>query len=493
MEFMDPKRRRRYTAQLFIGYLLVGLAIALITLILLFVAYGFGYKNGQVIQNGLVFLSSTPNPAQVYLNGERYTSDTNTRLILPTGTYAVMLKRNGYRDWTRSITVQGSQVESFTYPFLFPSVLTTNTAKEYTAAPALTTQSDDGRWLLIAQPGLLTSFDVYDLGNVKKAPVVITLPLGLLTTPQSSQSIQVVGWADDNNHLLLRHTYDANAEYILLNRSNPVQSVNLTRTLGLPASGIELQLRNKHPDQYILYDTTAHTLSLLSQGNATPQVYLQGVLAFATYGDNMTLYATPDADPAKVAIYLYDNGNTYPIRTAAPGTTYLLDISQYSGDTYLAVAAQSEGVAYIYRNPESQIHDRQLGQAVPVQVFRIKNPTYVSFSPGSQYALFESGTNLAVYDAEQLTGFTYSLPDALDSPQARVAWMDSARLDYVSHGQVVVLDYDGSNRQTLVSAAGQYEPAFTPDQKYLYTFVPAATDKTHELLTLTPLRTPADM
>lgn len=493
MEFMDPKRRRRYTQQLFLGYLLVGLAIALITLILLFVAYGFGYKNGQVIQNGLVFLSSTPNPAQVYINGERFTGDTNTRLILPTGTYNVALKRSGYRDWTRSITVQGSQVESFTYPMLFPSALTTDTVKEYTAAPSLVTQSIDGRWLLIAQPGALASFDVFDLGNTKKAPVTVMLPPNLLSAPQTTQSLQVVAWASDNNHLLLRHTYDNSSEYILLDRSNPAQSVNLTQVLGLPATGMDLRLRNDRSDQYVLYDTVAHTLSYVSQGSPAPQVYLQQVLAFATFGDNMTLYATPDAVPAKVDIDLYDNGNTYPIRTAAAGTPYLLDISQYSGDTYLGVAAQSEGVAYVYHNPESQIHDRQLGQAVPVQVFRIKNPTYVSFSPGSQYVVFEGGTNFATYDVEQADGYEYSAADTLDSPQTHAVWVDGAQLAYASHGQLVVFDYDNANRQVLVSAAGQYEPAFTPDQKYLYTFVPAATDKTHELLTLTPLRTPSDM
>jgi hypothetical protein len=263
--------------------------------------------------------------------------------------------------------------------------------------------------------------------------------------------------------------------------------------LSLPPTGLELQLSNQRFDQYILYNSTDRTLSRLRLEAPLPQPYLSGILAFKTYGDNMVLYVTPSAtDPSKVDIKLYDSGNTYLIRTASASPSYLLDINQYSGELFVAAASPSEGIVYVYRDPLTQIEDKQLGQAIPAQVFRLKDPTYVSFSPGSQYIVFESGTDFAVYDADRLIGYTYSAPDALDTPQTHAYWMDGARLDYISHGQIVVFDYDGSNRQVLVSASAQYKPAFTPSNKYLYTFVPAVANPTHMLWTNTSLRTPAD-
>ena len=491
MDFMDPKRRRRYTAMLFTGYGLVGLAIVLLSLILLFVAYGFGYKNGQVIQNGLLFLSSTPNPAQIYIDGKRYSSDTNARLVLPAGDYNFVLKRSGYRDWQRMISVNGGEVQTYAYPFFFPSSLTTNTKHDYSGAPALVTESPDRRWLLVSLPGSLTAFDVYDLNNPTKAPTAMTIPENLLSAAPGTQQLEVGDWADDNIHLLVKHTYGTSTEYLLLNRSSPTQSVNLSKALALPA-GTELTLSNKKYDQYFVFDSTKQTLS--RAGLSKPlQPYLTGVLAYRTYGDRTVLYVTPDAlDKTKVDVNYYDGSATYMIRKDSAGSTYLLDLTTYSGDMYVAVSTASENVAYIYKNPISQLTSKQLGVAVPVQVFSLKNPSYVAFSANAQYIAFESGASFAVYDAENELGYTYTASDTLDKPQTHALWMDGAHLAYVSRGQVVVADYDGQNRQVLVSAGPRYNFYFDRSYKFLYTMVPAAADKNHELLTSTSLRTPSD-
>src|SRR5579884_3095407 len=141
IDFMDTKRRRRHIIMLLVGYVLIGVALLLITVILVFIAYGFNYKNGRVIQNGLVYVSSTPNPAQLYIDGARYTSSTNTRLLLPAGSYSFRLARTGYRSWQRSIVVGGGQIMYYQYPFLIPNQLVTTTVREYTATPSLFTES----------------------------------------------------------------------------------------------------------------------------------------------------------------------------------------------------------------------------------------------------------------------------------------------------------------------------------------------------------------
>ena len=493
MDFMDPAWRLRHNIMVIVGYVLIAVALSLATVILVFMAYGFGYRNGQVVLNGLLFLSSGPKSAQVYINGARYKSNTNTKLTLPAGTYNFVLKRAGYRDWQRPITITGGDVESYVYPVLFPASLTTNTKQDYTGAPSLAAESLDKRWLVIGRPGSLTEFDSYDLHNPSRQPSLLALPEGVLTASTDPQALDAVAWASDNTHLLLKHTFGAQTEYILLNRNAPEQSVNLTKVLSLPTSNTDLRLSNGRYDRYLELNTATHTLARATLSAPQAVTYLTNVLSFTTSGDATVIYVTPDPANAKqVDIDVYDGSATYTIRHDAAGTAYPLDAATYQGSLYIAVGITGENVGFIYRDPVGQLTNQRLGVAVPVRVFHITSPDYVSFSPGGQYALFEHGTSLASYDLGNLQGSLYSLPDAIDAGQAHLSWIDGARLTYVSKGQIIVLDYDGGNRQALVSGDPRYAASFDGSSKFLYALVPAASEKDHELLTSTSLLTPAD-
>jgi hypothetical protein len=177
MDYLDPKKRFRHHVMLYVGYVLIGIAIVIGTLVLLYQAYGFGLgKNGDVIQNGLFFFSSQPHPADIYVNGVKKSVKTNTRLSLPAGIYNVRLQRDGYRPWQRTISLVGGSVQHVDYPFLIPKSLSPKKVQTYTGNPPLVTQSPDRRWLLAAHPGALNVFDVYDLKNPDKPAQVLPCP-----------------------------------------------------------------------------------------------------------------------------------------------------------------------------------------------------------------------------------------------------------------------------------------------------------------------------
>src|SRR5688500_16801596 len=105
MDFFDPEKQKKHAIRLAIGYAVIGVVLLLATTVLLYRAYGFGLdKEGRVIQSGLVFASSRPDKASVYLNGKLYKDQTNTRVELPSGQYLIELKRDGYYDWKRALT-----------------------------------------------------------------------------------------------------------------------------------------------------------------------------------------------------------------------------------------------------------------------------------------------------------------------------------------------------------------------------------------------------
>jgi hypothetical protein len=474
MDYLDSGKELRHRVLLFVGYVLIAIAIVIAALILLYQAYGFGLgKDGTVIQNGLTFFSSQPSPAKIYVNGELKPVATNTRLALPAGIYQIKLTRNGYHDWHRGINLEGGKVQHYDYPFLFPKALTTKKVQNLAAAPHLMTQSPDHRWLLLQPADNMTDFTVYDLKSPDKPGLTINLPAGLMTKATASEGWQLAEWADDNQHVLLRHDYDGKSEFILVDRADAAKSLNLNSTLAITAG--TLSLRDKKYDQYYLYETAAGALKTVSLKNATAADVLSQVLAFKSYGNDTLLYVTDSGAPAgKVLLKLAAGKQSQTVRRLPAGTSYVVDLTKYSGVMYVAAGAAADNRVYIYKDPAGQLAERPGQAPAPQQVLHVDQVNYLSFSASAQFIMAENGSRFGVYDIENTVGFNYTAPAPLDPPQSHATWMDGNRLVYVSGGRLNVFDYDNLNRHALVAADANYLPAFTPDYKAVYLLSPAA-------------------
>lgn len=492
VDYLDPQRQFRHRITLIVGYACITVLIIMATFVLVYQAYGFGLgKNGTVIQNGLLFVSSQPGGATIYLNNQPYKDTTNARLVLPANIYRLKLSRLGYRDWQRTVAVDGGRVEHFDYPFLIPQTLTsTKLGSSYSSAPSIATQSPDHRWLLIAQPSSLLNFDLYDLKNPTKAATTISLPTSLLNKG-TTQSWQFVQWADDNQHVLLQHLYDGKSEFILLSRTDPAASLNLNTTLKITPD--KLTLNNLKFDQYYSYTTAGGTLQSISLKNTTATTLASNVLAYQSYSNDGMLYITPtDAPNGKVLLKLTIGDQTYIVHTFPTSSTYVVDLTTYAGKLYVVAGASSENKVYIFKDPVGQLKSEADHAVVPLQVLHVVNPTFVSFSANAQFVMAESGQAFGVYDIENQTGYNFNTKVTLDIPQVHASWMDGDRLTYVSQGKVLIFDYDGTNQQMLVVANARYLPFFAPNFKFVYTLAPDGVAPTLTDLTQTSLLTKAD-
>jgi hypothetical protein len=494
MDFLDPQKQRAHTIRILVGYVLIGIALILTTIILLYHAYGFGVdRNGNVVQNGLVFVSSTPNPADIYIDGKQYKEDTNARMLLNSGQYTVDVKREGYRDWRRAITVEGGSVERFDYPFLFPTKLQTSAVKSYAKQPQMATASLDRKWLLTHVPDTADTFEVFDLSKpdeVAKTAKQVVVPSSAFTATQAGapQSWELVQWSTDNKHVVLKHLFQKDGkmthEFVLLNRDQPSESINLTNTWGVNPNNIEL--RDQKHDQYYLYDHAAATVTTASLEEPTPKPYLTNVLSFKSYADDTMLYATTQ-DEKTVAIKLRQGDNTQTIRTFAAGSQYQVNLTKYDGAWYVAAGSTADGRVFIYKNPVQQLRDEKV--AVPVRILKVPGVNYVAFSANTRFVMAENGSKFAVYDAENDKGYTYDSKTSLDAPQTHATWMDGHRIIMTSAGKTVLFDFDGSNKQTLLPTSAKFLPFFDRDYEYLYTLSGAEATA----LQKTPLRTADDL
>lgn len=486
MDFLDPKNERRSRIRLLAGYCLMALAIGIATLLLLYQAYGFNIdRQFEVTQSGLLFVSSQPTGASIYLNNQLYKSNTNTRVTVPAGHYDVRISEKGYRPWQRQVWVAGGDVQHFDYPFLIPTTLSTSSLADLNGDPTLATQSPDRRWLLLGSPEGSGLFTLYDLKNPAKPTVsALTLPSGSFTAGTGPQTWTLVEWAADNRHVLLQHTYvndgATNREYVLADRDTPEASVNLSSALKLGQTET-VSLFNNRTDQYYVYNSASLTLRRVNGSDGSEVSLLNHILQFKTYGDNKILYITDQsptgkAAPGQVFVVLQDGQQTYSLRTLPPAGngTYVLNLAQYSGDWYVAAASSSDTTTYVYKNPQNQTTSGPDTFPAPWRRVRLANVSYLAFSSNTQFLLAENGQQFVVYDLENIGQYSYTASEPIDQPQAHATWMDGDRLAYVSGGKLVLFDYDYQNRQSLVAANAAYLPFFSGDYSYLYALRPVS-------------------
>lgn len=471
MDFLDPRKRRAYHIRLFIGYILMAIAIGLGVVILVYGASGYGVtKNGEIVQNGLLFVDSKPGAARIYLNGQDKQTTTSARLILPAGNYTLTLKKDGYRDWSRSFVLDEHSVARYVYPFLFPVKPVVSTLKTYGARPPLFTESPDQHWLLVQLPADgsgLVNFDEYDTTSLTTPPVQIRLPQNLLTSPtQSGSSLSLVEWSTDNNHLLLRHDWSAGSEFIIVDRNKPETSVNLNRLFN--TSFDQVALYNKKIDQVYLFDSSKGTLSLgdTATGVVDPPLLSQ-VLAFKPYGTDLITYVTDTKSPAgQVSARIWDNGQTYQLYSFQSGSKYLIDAAQYQGHWYYVAGSNADPRINIYKDPLNDIRDPNIGKATPLLSLNELGATKLSFSDNARFIAAEDGGSFSVYDMETQTSYAYDLPVAIDGP---LVWMDGHRLIGSTTGFVFVTDYDGTNEQGLVPTIDSEGGLFSGDYNHMFT------------------------
>lgn len=491
MDYLDKSKQVRQSVLLWLGYILIAVAIVIATLVLVYQAYGFNVgKDGSVVQNGLVFFSSHPNPANIYLNNKLRSEKTNSRLIIPSGVYKVKITRNGYKDWDRNIVVNGGTVEHFDYPFLFPKILTSKVVSTLQSTPSFAAQSLDRRWLITPDSSSPDTFNLFDLKDPAKInDTALALPSGVVSSDSSGESWQFITWADDNVHLLLNHIFGGKNEYILLNKNDPAQSVNLTSNLGLPSG--TLLFNNKKFNSYEFLDSQGN-LKLYSLNNQAYQLIDQHVLTYKSYGRSTFLIAnSPDPKTNKVPIKLINSSVTYPITHLPLSSKYLIDLTTYSSTLYVAVGSSNLNKVAIYEDPIGQITTNPKTEPVPIWALHVNGANFLSFSKNAQFILAENGQSFAVYDIENDLGYLYNLSSALDPPQTNISWMDGDRITYVAGTKLAISDYDNRNNVILSSASANYLPFFSSNFKYVYTL--SNNNQNQVNLIQTPLLTNNDL
>lgn len=472
MDFLDPNKKRSNKIKLFVGYALIAIVIGISSLILFFYSSGYGVDgSGNVIQNGLVFMSSRPDGAQISVegvySGYKQQAQTNTRMILKEGRYKVTLQKSGYRSWQREFSLEGSGIERMVYPLLFPENLTTTNLKTYSAEPAVVSSSPDRQWIIVQQPGNFLSFDVFNANDPEAAATAFSVPAGVLTTTTGAQSLEVVEWSTDNNNILVKHVYDNKQEFAVINRDKPAESFNVNAVTG--QTPFNVMLKDKKTDQLYLHMAEGGLLQTVNVKTKALTPLVNKALAFQPHGSDMLVYVTPhETKPEVVSVRIITNEKDYELRELPANTTYVVDVAKFDNSWYLVAGAVSDNKVYVYKDPLTTLIAENSTREIIARTLRIQNPQDVSFSANARFLAAQSGQELAVYDAENDRQYKYELEEPIDTGRP-IKWMDGHRLATSTAGEVLVFDFDGINRQKLMPISSKTDVMFDRDYENSYT------------------------
>ncbi len=494
MDYLDPNKKRRKKNQLLVMYALLGVAIAIATLVVVYNVRGYSIsrQTGEVIQNGLIYLDSKPESAEIYLNGEKQKGRTDARLVAEEGVYAIELKRDGYRYWKRNLTLEGGSLRRLTYARLVPEKIDSDTLLTLPAAPSLTSQSNDKRWVIFFSNENPLLMQVLDLERTQAQLFPLQLPVDFLKTKESG-TWKVVDWADDNKTMLATYTTESGVEAVLINREDATKSVNITSLYpGISIS--EVQLRARKNDLVYLFDKKSGTVLRADVTQKTSEVVLSNVLAYMSYGEETFLYVTKgDAKDGMVEVFLKVADKSYRLRDIQEDTVYLLAISKLGNAYVLGTGTPKDNRVIVYNDPIHALDANDFSTIpVPTTVLNVTSPNEVHISADSSVIMARNNTTVASHEFEADRSYTFNLAVPVrDLTESH--WVDGQHLIYTADsGALQIVDFDGSNDYELVAGAGALQGYFSRTMDLLYT-----TGAVPEGLTTPPLlrhymRTQAD-
>jgi hypothetical protein len=220
-------------------------------------------ENNQTFskETGLLHTTSTPQGAQVYINGN-LTSATDDIIYLAPGTYDVIIQKDGYNRWQKTVQIEQSlvtQVNALLYPYS-PSL----TSITYTGAQNLSVSPDSQKLLYYVNTNSAENKNglyILDLSNTSKSPQQISDNSSYYTLAQaqfiwSADSSEVLVFTPEETVFLLKTTSLSNLQ------SSPNVNLQLKKIL----TGWEEELAVKEK-QYLDKLPITALQAILQNGN----------------------------------------------------------------------------------------------------------------------------------------------------------------------------------------------------------------------------------
>lgn len=446
----DPKHKLLEKIRTWGGYFmfLLTTAIAGTLVILHYNGYSFN-KSGEVTRTGFVTITSNPVKANVYLNGQKLKGTTYMKLDLPVGSHDFVVRAQGYREWSRKLTIDPSSIYWLDYVQLYPKEL-----KPYalqTIAKSKFKLIDEvynkNHYLTINWEGSQLDLGLLDLNNRSNDNIknyTFTPKLLGIGENEIVEDVQIGEWNKQYSSVLLKVRTNTQQYYLYYDIEKPESIINISKDYGLSSEVFHFTHSNKMELFYVDSESYLRIVDLGSNIITKPLIKSTDVQSYLVRNQNAVYFIKGNG----LFIKKYDTDEPVKIADLPPLENRHLEFNNYDSDDYL--------VDY------GQVSDKSV-----VNIWKLTNDKITSIYSTSlegninNYKLSKDGrTMLVSSDNSEIATFVFddkvSGSFTLEADAKEIKWGGTFQVSYKDKAGFHLIDFTGDNDVLILQDSTPY-------------------------------------
>lgn len=459
-----------------------GMVVSVIAIVVVATLAAMGFfisSDGGLEQSGLMQIHSLPTGATVELDGSILFSRTNLSKTMSAGEHFLKLSREGYDTWEKTVKMYSGVLIRLHYPRLF---LQNRVAEEVMALSKSTKDSEaalefyqpsqsrnyiiyaekkSSTWKLLEVKGDEVKTTLLDLsgvfpGMVEEKSEIKEAKVGSgaqSTTPKYhfEGEIRSLTWSNDENRVLVEVYYDGKTEWVLVNLRDVTNSLNLTRTFGMSFDRIEM-IDNSANQLFALEKRQLRRINVSEK--TMSRVLLGNIQDFDSNGTNV-IYLTTELSSREtgekyraVGVYRNDEKDGTTLTTLNPDEKVQVALARYFDEDYMCYVVGNKPTILYGSLPS---YDEKGADLSSLKVLAEENvfsevPESLEVSAGNEYIVARTGMKYMVIDLGMGDLYEY------EAPTSELNWLDNSMMFAVREGEILVWDFDGTNRRNLAES-----------------------------------------
>jgi len=469
--FKRPTKKQLLIRRIFFSTVAT-LAVLIILTVTILSLQGFRLDSGNRLSQGaLLQFDSTPNAANVYIDGKNTNVRTAGKQTVVAGVHAVKFTKDRYEDWNRSIDFAAGTLTWLDYARMVPKERAPQTVANFQSVIAAKA-SPDNKFILLQEAADQPSFQLADLRSTDVKLSNLTLPGTVYTdsaTDGVAHSFTLDEWNASGRYILVKHEYKEQLEWLMVDTENVAQSVNITRLLSVGFKDLHFASSNGRTLYGLADDNNVRKLDLSSA--TISRALVSNVDNFDLFDNDTVSYVGIDpADSTKRVAGVYQDGDDEPHvlrRVDSLDTVLKIAIGNYFNDNYVAIAEGS--VVTILKGSYQISGNDDMSNLKQIAIMELPSAvTQLSLSPKSDYILAESGITFMTYEIEHTRSSKGTLDASANAASTPLRWLDVAHVWNIQNGALVMRDFDNANSYSINTVAGDFDATISQNGRFFY-------------------------
>jgi hypothetical protein len=450
----------------------------LVTVITFFMlGFRFDSNKGNLEQNAFLQFSSTPSGATVSIDGVVIGSKTSSKSSVQAGNHTIVMWRDGYQTWQKTISVKPGTLTWLNYTLLTPKKLTIEPVAAYkTISSSLA--SPKGNYILVQPQSNVPSYKLIDISSDNIASKDITIPTNMYSEPSTvgvTHTFSIEKWDDGERYAIIKHSYGDKIEWIVVDTQDVTQTKNVTKTFKI-AINKAIFSSDSGNGLYVLSAGDIYKLDLNAGTTSKPLV--SNVSDFNFYNDSKVITYVGNGktgtDERVVGLFRDGDSKSAVLRTIKGSASVPLNISttHYFNENYVAIS-EGKKVDILSGSYPNTTSDNANSLKVISSFNTIQDVQTLSFSPKGQYVFVQSGASFSSYDLEYQKLSTSTIPTVSEVPPLQ--WLDEYHVWSDAGGILSIREFDGANAKTINPVLTGQAVTLTNNGRFLYSVNKSAT------------------